>query len=98
LKVTKIELIINLNTAKALKLKIPLPLLGRANEAIELGCATSLIGPTQTSRNVAFMSAIWGKADLFCSTRGFPSLTLSGHEVGISSVTVIIAAFCQDVQ
>jgi hypothetical protein len=32
---TKVELIVNLRTAKALELGIPLPLLGRADKVIE---------------------------------------------------------------
>jgi hypothetical protein len=31
--------------------------------------------PTQTFATSALVSAIWGKADPLCSTRGFPSLT-----------------------
>ena len=44
---TKVEQTINLRTAKLLGLTVPLPLLG--DEAIELGCAMSLIGTKLTS-------------------------------------------------
>ena len=35
LRATKVELIINLKTAKSLNITFPLPLLGRADEIIE---------------------------------------------------------------
>jgi putative ABC transport system substrate-binding protein len=35
IRATKVELAINLNTAKTLGLTVPLPLLGRADEVIE---------------------------------------------------------------
>jgi len=38
-------------------------------------------GPTQTFATSALMSAIWGKADSLCSTRGFPSLTHCGTHI-----------------
>src|SRR5215471_15176744 len=45
-------------------------------------------GPTQTFATSALMSAIWGKADSLCSTRGFPRLTHLRHQ----------RAFCCDAQ
>src|SRR4029453_6450262 len=47
---------------RALRLDVPLPLLGRADEVIEYA-AMSATGPKRTYRDVCYLAAFGGKAD-----------------------------------
>src|SRR6516162_196539 len=66
---TKVKLIINLRTAKALALTVPLPMLGRADVVIEprrfAAVHESVPGPKRTWRCVTLMSAFERRNGLF---------------------------------
>jgi hypothetical protein len=86
---TKVEMYINLKTAKALGITVPLPLSGRANELFEWAGHPALhesaYGTKRTSNCRPVMSAIGGKADV----------AISEHHISRRRAATQKAIYCQ---